>query len=221
MLGPQVGPQGNAAANAVTAAQQMPPPSQPQPAARQQGHESPSLQNAQPPTPTPANKAVPKGKPAKERPRRNKGKGAATPATPNAEPPTPTTPITPHAPPLQFGQQPPGAQPNTGNAPSQPPSQQSQSEQQSSSQDNAPPSAFASIDHAAESSTDVWGADDKWISASMSLPMEFNTNNFGSLGDFGNSGFEQEDIINYGDFLNDSDALNLSEMTTIWDDPVG
>jgi len=196
-----------------TTAAQMPPPPQPQVQnGRPAPNESPSMANAPTPTPTTGNKAPPKTKAAKEggRAKRNRNsKNAAAPATPNAsEPPTPTTPITPHAVP-PFGQHPSQQQ-----AP-QPQSQaQSQVDQQHqpSQQDPAPPSAFASIDRAPDPATESWpgGADDKWMT---NLPLEFTSNFNGALSDFGNSSFApmamEDEIVNYGEFLNDTDGMGM------------
>lgn len=51
------------------------------------------------------------------------------------------------------------------------------------------------------------------------IPMDF-TNNFGSgLSDFGNTNFGvEDDIINYGEFLNDNDGLT---MDLVWEDLAG
>lgn len=194
----------------------MPPPPQPQPGqpARPQPHgESPSIANAQPPTPTSTNKAAPKTKAAKgDRPKRNRGKGAA-PATPSAsEPPTPTTPH----PPLSFNQHP---QQQTQAGPSQPqPQQQSQSEPPPP-QEVAPPSSFTTLDHAADAANDVWSADDKWMS---SIQMDFGNTFPTGLNDFGttNFGVGDEDIINYGEFLND-DGGGMNMELTMWEDLPG
>lgn len=217
MVTVQHGPQGQPV---NTAQQTMPPPPQPQPT--QTGRppapgESPSLASAQPPTPTQANKAAPKGKVTKDRPKRNRGKGAPAPATPNAsEPPTPTTPITPHAP--GFGQH---AQPQPSQAQAaqpQPPSQQPPLDQPPPpSQDPAPPSAFGAID-ASDAANELW-TDDKWMGQ---IPMDF-PNTFGStgLGDFNSSNFgvADEDIINYGEFLNDNEGLGMD--LPLWGEELG
>jgi hypothetical protein len=211
------GPQGPPAPNPQA---QMPPPAQPQPqAARPQAHgESPSLANTQPPTPTAGNKTIPqKGKPQKEggRAKRAARKSGGAPATPNAsEPPTPTTPITPHAP-VPFNQ------PNQAHNPSQQPqapTQQSQSEQPASQSGPPPdqgPTAFGTIDHAAESMVDNWqnAVDDKnWMA---NLNMDFGNNFNTSLNDFANSNFnpmtgEPEEMVNYSDFLNDEGIIESS-----------
>jgi hypothetical protein len=172
------------------------------------------MTNAQPPTPTPANKAVPKAKATKDRPKRNRGKGAVAPATPNAsEPPTPTTPITPHAP-LPFSQHP--QQQSQAGQP-QPQSQQISQLEQQPQQDVAPPSSFATIEHATEA-TDWTGVDDKWVNQ---MPMEFPGNFGQSLNDFGNTNFSlgDDDIINYGEFLNDTDGITMD--LGIWEDLAG
>jgi len=67
-------------------------------------------------------------------------------------------------------------------------------------------------------SGDGWPADDKWMSQ---MP------DFGfpsSIGDFGNPNFTtmpmDEDIINYGDFLNDNDGLNGIDLS-MWGEDLG
>ena len=216
-MGPgQVGPQG------PTPQQQMPPPpqpQQPQPARQAPApNESPSTSNAQPPTPTPANKPAPKTKNTKEggRAKRNRGKGAAAPATPNAsEPPTPTTPITP-LPPAPFGNN----QNQSQNPQAQAQSQQQQQQQQPPEQpaqtaQDAPPSAFSAIDNA-DGNTDSWtNIDDKWMS-----PMDFASSFSGALegfpgSSFGAMGLEDEGMVNYSEFLNDNDGLNM-DLTAMW-----
>jgi hypothetical protein len=193
---------------------QMPPPPQPQQGqpGRPQAHgESPSLANAQPPTPTPVNKPPPKKAAKGDRPKRNRGKIAA-PATPNAsEPPTPTTPITAH-PPLPFNQH---SQQQTQAAQSQPQPQQTQSEPPHG-QDVAPPSSFATIDHAADAANDVWPADDKWMN---SIQMDFGNSFSTGLNDFSttNFGVGEDDIINYGEFLNDNEG-GIGMDLGIWED---
>jgi hypothetical protein len=207
----------------TAAQQQMPPP--PQPQQTQTGRpqapvESPSLANAQPPTPTPGNKPAPKAKAAKEpRAKRNRGKNAAAPATPNAaETPTPTTPITPHAPaPFTQASAPAAPQPSQTQQQQQPPA-----EQPPASQDTGPPSAFGVLD-ASDSGGDAWGpSESKWID----IPMDFVNNfNSGNLTDFGNSGFGgmgsgmEDDMVNYSEFLNDTDGLNMD--MGLWDPDLG
>jgi len=214
---PQGGPPNNAQ-------QQMPPPPQPQQGqpGRSGPNESPNLANAQPPTPTPANKTVSKAKPTKERPKRSrKGTGAA-PATPNpADPPTPTTPITPHAP-APFGQHANQPPPQPQGPQSQPPSQQQPQLDQQPPPPDAGPSAFSSIDHAGDAANDVWNQDDKWINSMQMTSMDFGNNFGGGLGnDFNTASFSvgaDDDIINYGDFLNDGDnSLVLGEIG-LWDE---
>ncbi|BFZ60672.1 Transcriptional activator flo8 [Saitoella coloradoensis] len=140
--------------------QQMPPPQAPpqQPQQRNPQNEapSPSLSNAQPPTPTQSHKPAPKGKKEPKEPKPKKGGGkknapaAPTPATPQAtsEPPTPTTPITPQHPqsfssnPMMGG--------NPMQAPTSNPSNPPQLQQQTSQPDPAP---FTAIDTGADSST--------------------------------------------------------------------
>jgi len=212
-----------------TAQQQMPPPPQPQQPGqpnRPAHSESPNLANAQPPTPTPANKTVSKAKAAKDRPKRSRKGTGATPATPGAaDPPTPTTPITPHAPP-PFGQHANNAPPPP-QGPQQPLQQQPQPGQQPGQQQDqqplqdAGPSAFSSIDHAGDAANDVWSQEDKWITSLQMTPMDFGSNFAGGLGtDFNTSSFNvgaDDDIINYGDFLNDGDN-NLVMGDMLWED---
>jgi hypothetical protein len=98
----------------------------------------------------------------------------------------------------------------------QPPTESSQppaSAQPPPSQDSAPPAPFSSIEHA-DANNDVWGAgadNDKWMSS-------FHTSDFGTnfggggLGDFSATTFgiaAEDDIINYGDFLNEDGGLNV------------
>jgi hypothetical protein len=218
MVTVQHGPQGQPL---NPAQQQMGPPPQPQPTQTgrpQAPGESPSLTSAQPPTPTQANKPAPKGKPGKERPKRNRTKGGPAPVTPNAsEPPTPTTPITPLAP--SFNQHAPPQAAQAQAAQPQPPSQQPPPDQPPPpappSQDAAPPSAFGTID-AADAASELW-PDDKWIGQ---MPMEFSIGNTG-LADFSSTSFgmPDEDIINYGEFLNDNEGLGIE--LPLWGEELG
>ncbi|KAK9471435.1 uncharacterized protein V1510DRAFT_419908 [Dipodascopsis tothii] len=80
---------------------QMAPPQAPSGAIRTQSS-SPLLSALAPPTPTPANKAIPKAKKepreAKKRAKKGPGNGGAVTPSATSEPPTPTTPITPQHP---------------------------------------------------------------------------------------------------------------------------
>jgi hypothetical protein len=203
----------------------MPPPAQPPqpPASRVQPHtESPSLANAQPPTPTPGNKTITK-KAAKEgsRPKRRATKNPPAPATPNAsEPPTPTTPITPHAP-VPFNQVNPAA---TNQAPLSQGNNASQTNEQqtgTSSQDTAP-TAFGAIDHATDGEAWLSSADDKsWMAFGMEPG--FSNVTLGDLGNFSSASMTMDDeMVNYSEFLNDNDGMvGGMEFSTIWGDDLG
>jgi len=215
--------------------QQMPPPSQPPqpggPGTRLPApSESPSLQNANPPTPNPTTKSVSKAKATKERPKRNRGKANATPATPNAPetPATPTSPMTPH-PQHPFNQQQvpnpagaPGQQPPANQPPLPESSQPQAPPAQPPPQESAPPAPFSTIDHA-DANNDSWtnAVDEKWITSFH--PGDFG-NSFGAgIPDFSASNFgigTEDDIINYGEFLNE-DGVNIDLNMNMWEELPG
>jgi hypothetical protein len=86
-------------------------------------------------------------------------------------------------------------------------------------QESAPPAPFSSIEQHADANNDGWGtaSDEKWIN---SFPSVDFGNNFGSgLQDFSASNFGivgEDDIINYGDFLNEDGGVQLD--MGIWED---
>ena len=77
------------------------------------------------------------------------------------------------------------------------------------------------MDHAGDATGDVWNQEEKWINSINMGSMDFG-NSFGTgLGnEFTTPTFNvgtEDDIINYGDFLNDGDA-GISLDMSIWDE---
>jgi hypothetical protein len=120
---------------------------------------------------------------------------------------------------MPFGQHPqaaPTAQGPQSQASQQPPPNEQQPPQP---QDAAPPSAFGTIDNAAEAANDVWhNSEDKWITGNIDLSMQFPTSFTGGLTEFVGTTFGDEDIVNYGEFLNDSEGLGMDLGGGIWEE---